>query len=122
MNALKSIIIAAAISLGFVTIARAETLKPLQGVSLHAPAIDAVAYFLSQNHSCKFVLTLADSDAQPTRIEGVVAGGESRSYSLTHSKAVAFACEVDAQAMTINVTARVAEIEFASSSSTTAKA
>jgi hypothetical protein len=42
--------------------AQAETVKPLQGVSFHAGSKDAVVYFLSENGTCKFVLTSADKD------------------------------------------------------------
>ena len=110
MNSIKNIIVAAALSplsLGYLTAAQAETLKPLQGASFHAPAVDAVAYFLSENRTCKFVLTMAD-DNQPTRFEAAISGGESTTYKLTQGKSLEVACQADAQAITINMVARVA--------------
>ena len=107
MISIKNIIIAAALSSLSLTAAQAETLKPLQGTSFHAPAVDAVAYFLSENNTCKFVLTMADND-QPTRFEAVITGGESTSYKLTAGKSLEFACQADAQAMTVDMVATVA--------------
>src|ERR1043166_6176676 len=100
MTSLKTIIIAAAL----VTLsgyAQAETLKPLQGISFHAGSKDAVVYFLSENGTCKFVLTSADKDAQPTRIEAAIAGGESSFYQLTEGNLLEAVCHADAQAMTV---------------------
>jgi hypothetical protein len=111
MNTTKNIILAATLSVlsvAHVGAAQAETLKPLQGVSFHAGSKDAVAYFLSENRTCKFVLTTADKDAQPTRFEAAISGGESTSYKLTEGKSLAFACQADAQALTIDWVATVA--------------
>jgi hypothetical protein len=106
MNSLKIIIVAAALATlsGY---AHAENLKPLQGVSFHALSIDAVAYFLSENRSCKVVLTMADAD-QPTRFEASISAGESTSYKITEGKSLEFGCQADAQALTINMTATIA--------------
>jgi hypothetical protein len=101
MNSLKIIIVAAALSTlsGY---AQAETLKPLQGISFHAGSKDAVAYFLSENGTCKFVLTSADRDAQPIRIEAAISGGASSRYQLAEGNSLEVACQGDAQAMTIS--------------------
>jgi hypothetical protein len=109
MNSIKNIIVAIALSAAsFGAAQAAETVKPLQGVSFHAPSIDAVAYFLSENRTCKFVLTMADSADQPTRFEAAISGGESTNYKLTEGQSLEFACQADAQAMTINMVATVA--------------
>ena len=107
MNSIKTIIAAIALSTGLSAAGHAETLKPLQGVSFHAPSIDAVAYFLGENRSCKVVLTMADND-QPTRFETAISAGESSSYKLTDGKSLEFACQADAQAMTIKMATTVA--------------
>jgi hypothetical protein len=108
MNTIKTIIAAIALSAGLSVAAHAETLKPLQGVSFHTDAKDAVAYFLSENRTCKLVLTMADKDAQPTRFEAAIPGGESASHELTDGKALEFACQADAQTMTIKMATTVA--------------
>ena len=112
MNPIKNIIVAtalSALSVGYLTTAQAaETVKPLQGISFHAGSKDAVAYFLSEGRSCKVVLTMADKDAQPTRFEAAITGGESTRYRLAEGKSLEFACQADAHAMTINSEATVA--------------
>jgi hypothetical protein len=105
MNTTKNIILAATLSLlsvSHIGAAQAETLKPLQGVSFHAGSKDAVAYFLSENRTCKFVLTTADKDAQPTRFEAALLSGESSSYEFAEGRSLEFACQSNAQSMTIN--------------------
>jgi hypothetical protein len=101
MKTTKNIIVAIALSTLFAGYAQAETLKPLQGASFHAGSKDAVAYFLSENHTCKLVLTTADKDAQPTRFEAAIPGGESASHELAEGKSLEFTCQADAQQMTI---------------------
>ena len=107
MNSIKTIIIAAALS-ALSGYAQAETLKPLQGVSFHAGSKDAVVYFLSDNGTCKFILTSADKDTRPTRIEAAIAGGESSRYHFAEGNALEVACQADAQALTINMATTVA--------------
>ena len=66
MNSIKNITVVATLSAIFsiVSLASAqaaqETMKPLQGLSFHAGTKHAVGYFLSDNGTCKLVLTLAD--------------------------------------------------------------
>jgi hypothetical protein len=110
MNTTRNILLAATLSVlsvSHIGAARAESLKPLQGVSFHAGSKDAVAYFLSENRTCKFVVTTADKDA-PTRFESAISGGESTSYKLTEGNSLEFACQADAQAMTVDMVATVA--------------
>lgn len=102
MNPIKNIAVAVAFSTIFASYAQAETLKPLQGASFHAGSKDAVVYFLSENGTCKLVLTAADKDAQPTRIEAAIAGGERNSYELSEGKSLEVSCQADAQAMDVN--------------------
>ncbi len=101
MNSLKTIIIATALS-ALSGYAQAENLKPLQGLSFHAGSKDAVVYFLHDNGICKFVLTSADKDSQPIRIETAIAAGESSRYQLAEGNSLEVACQAGAQAITIN--------------------
>jgi len=108
MHSIKNIFAAIVLSTGLSVAAQAaETVKPLQGISFHAPSMDAVAYFLSENRSCKVVLTMADA-GQPTRFETAISAGKSTSYKLTEGKSLEFACQADAQALTINMAGTVA--------------
>jgi hypothetical protein len=103
MNPTKNIILAATLSVlsvAHIGATQAETVKSLQGVSFHAPSMDAVAYFLGETRTCKLVLTMTDGNAQPTRFEAAISGGESTSYKITEGKSLEFACQSDAQAMT----------------------
>jgi hypothetical protein len=106
MNTTKNIILAATLSVLSVAhigaAQAAETVKPLQGISFHAGSKDAVGYFLSESGTCKLALTMADGNAQPTRFEAAISGGGSTSYKLTEGKSLEFACQADAQAMTID--------------------
>jgi hypothetical protein len=116
MNSVKTIIVAATLSaiLSGTHLAAAQaadgaqTMKPLQGISFHAGTKHAVAYFLSENRTCKFVLTTADKDAQPTRFEAALLSGESSSYEFAEGRSLEFTCEADAQAMTLTPLTTVA--------------
>ena len=108
MNTIKTIIAAIALSTGLSVAAHAETLKPLQGVSFHTETKDAVAYFLSENRTCKLVLTMADKDAQPTRFEAAITSEGSVSHEFAEGKSLEFACQADAQQMTITAQPTVA--------------
>ena len=108
MNSIKTIIVALTLSALSAGYAQAETLKPLQGVSFHAGSKDAVAYFLSENRTCKLVLTMADGAAQPTQFETAIAAGESINYELNEGNLLAFACQEDALAMTIKSESAIA--------------
>ena len=85
-------------------------MKPLQGISFHTGTKDAVAYYLADKGTCKVVLTLTDKIAYaPTRFEEAVEANKSILHQIDDGKALEFACQADAQAMTINVRETVAE-------------
>ena len=113
MNSIKNIIVAAtlsALSLGYLTAAQAETVKPLQAVSFHTETKDAVAYYLADKGTCKVVLTLTDKVTYvPTRFEDVVEANKSTLRPVDDGKSLEFACAPDAQAMTLNMLATVAD-------------
>ena len=112
MNSIKNIIVAAtlSLSLGYLTTAQAaETVKPLQGISFHTETKDAVAYYLADNRTCKVVLMLTDKIAYaPTRFEEAVEPHKSTLRQIDDSKALEFACQADAQSMTIDMVTTVA--------------
>jgi hypothetical protein len=113
MNSIKNIIVAATLStlsLGYLTTAQAaETVKPLQGISFHTDTKDAVAYYLADKGTCKVVLTLTDKIAYaPTRFEEAVEANKSIVHRVDDDKALEFACQADARAMTINMLTTVA--------------
>jgi hypothetical protein len=112
MNPTKNIILAATLSVLSVAhigaAQAAETVKPMQGISFHAGSKDAGAYFLSESGTCKLVLTMTEKDGQPTRFEAAITGGESTRYQLAEGQSLEFACQADAQAMTINSESAVA--------------
>jgi hypothetical protein len=109
MNSIKNIIVAttlsAILSVAHLATAQAaddvQTLKPLQAISFHAGSKDTVAYFLSENATCKLVLTTADQVAQSTRIEAAISGGASNSYELTEGTSLEFACQAGGLAMNV---------------------
>ena len=111
MNSTKNIIAAIALSaLSWSTAQAAETVKPLQGVSFHTETKDAVAYYLADNGTCKVVLMVTDKTAYaPTRFEEAVEANKSTLHQIDDGKALEFGCQADAQAMTINMLATVAQ-------------
>ncbi len=113
MNPIKNIIVAATLStlsLGYLTAAQAaETVKPLQAVSFHTDTKDAVAYFTADKGTCKVVLMFTDKIAYaPARFEDVVEANNSMHRQLDDENALQFACQADAQAMTIELQTTVA--------------
>ena len=109
MNTIKTIIVAAALS-ALSGYAQADTVKPLQGVSFHTTTKDAVAYYLAEQGTCKVVVTLSDTAAYaPTRFEEAVEANKSIRRQIDNSAALEFACQADAQAMTINLLTTVAQ-------------
>jgi hypothetical protein len=110
MYSIKNIIAVIVLSTGLSVAAQAaETVKPLQGVSIHTEMKDAVAYYLADKGTCKVVVTLADKTAYaPTRFEKAVEAHKSALYQVDGGKALEFACLEDAQAMTVNLLATVA--------------
>ena len=114
MNTIKNIIIAATLStlsVGYLGAAQAaETVKPLQGISFHTDTKDAVAYYLADKGTCKVVLMVTDKTAYaPARFEDVVEANKSTLRPVDDGKSLEFACAPDAQAMTINMLATVAD-------------
>jgi hypothetical protein len=110
MYAIKNIFAVIVLSAGLSVAAQAaETVKPLQGVSFHTETKDAVAYYLADNGSCKVIVTVAEKTAYaPTRVERAVEAHKSALYQVDDGRALEFACQADAQAMTINLLATVA--------------
>ena len=95
MNSIKTIIVAATLStLSLGAAQAAETIKPVQAASFHAGTKHAVAYFLTDNASCKLVLTLADDVRYaPVRFEAAIADGSSKHYPFAEGKSLEFACQ-----------------------------
>ena len=112
MNSLKTIIIAAALSAlsALSGYAQAESVKPLQGVSFHTETKDAVAYYLADKGTCKVALMVTDKTAYaPARFDKVVEPHKSALHQIDDGKVLEFACQADAQAMTINLLTAVAQ-------------
>ena len=110
MNSLKTVIITAAFSALSAGFAQAETLKPLQGVSFHTETKDAVAYYVADKGTCKVVVTFTDKTAYaPTRFDEAVEARKSIVHQIDDGRVLEFACQADAQAMTINMLTAVAQ-------------
>ena len=111
MNSIKTIIVAAAGSpLLLSGYAQAESVKPLQGVSFHTDTKDAVAYYVADKGTCKVVVMVTDKTVYaPTRFEEAVEASNSILHQIDDGKALEFACQTDAQAMTINILETVAQ-------------
>ena len=70
---------------------------------------EAVAYYLADKGACNVVLTLTDKTVYaPTRFEAAVEARKSIRHQIDDGNALEFACQADAQAMTITMLARVA--------------
>jgi len=109
MNSLKTIIVAAALATlsGY---AHAETVKPLQGVSIHTETKDAVIYYIADKGACKVVLTATDKAAYaPIRFEQTVEPSKPNLRQLDDANALEFACALEAQALSVNVLEMVAQ-------------
>ena len=109
MNASKNITLPALIailSLAYLGSAQAgdgaQTIKPLQGVSFHIGTKHAVAYFLSDNNTCKLVVMAADdANFAPTRSEAAIQPGKSTQYELSEGTSLEFACQAGGLAMNV---------------------
>ncbi len=91
------------------------TMKPVHGISFDVGAKRAVSYFLSDNGECKLVLTLADapdwnaaSKFTATRFEAAVRSGTATRYASAEGVAIDFACQSNAQAMSVRAVEQVA--------------
>ena len=69
-----------------------------------------MVFFTADKGACRIVLTLTDKIAYaPTRFEDVVEARKSTLQQIDGGNALQFACQADAQAMTINTLATVAD-------------
>lgn len=91
-----------------------QILKPLHGISFPVGTKHAAGYFLSDNGVCKLVLTLADEpnwDEIPnftaTRHEAAIPAGKATQFNATEGKAIEFACQAGARAMSVKGTEQV---------------
>ena len=113
MNSTKNIVVAIALSAlspGYLGTAQAaETVKPSQGVHFPHGNQDAVAYYPADNGTCKVVLMVTDKTFYaPARFEDAVEASKPTLHPIDDGKALEFACQASAQAMTINMVATVA--------------
>jgi len=96
MTTIQNILVASVLSASLFGTAHAaeQTMKPLQGVSLHSGSKHAVAYFLSESNSCNLVVTsIDDADSHPTRQQAALEAGYAARYQLTEGKSFEFACD-----------------------------
>ena len=93
------------------------TMKPLQGVSFDVESKRAVSYFLSDNGTCKLVLTLAEApnwnegprpSLTTTRFEAAIGAGKTARFEVSEGKSLEFACYADAQVMSVRGLEQVA--------------
>lgn len=88
----------------------AETVKPLQASSFHTANKDVIGYFTLDKGVCKVVLMLTDKIIYaPARFEQAVEALKSMSYQVDDGAALEFACQADAQLMTVTLVAKVAD-------------
>jgi hypothetical protein len=92
-----------------------QTVKPLQGVSLDVGTKHSVSYFVNDSGQCKLVMTLAGepdwSDVTSftsIRFEASVPAGRQTRYNSGDGNAVEFACQAEAQAMSVRLLKEVA--------------
>ena len=114
MNSIKNIIATAAVAITISGCSNAHaaetTIKPLQGISFHAGTKHVVGYFLSDNGSCKLVITAADdANFAPTRSEAAIEAGKWTHYELSVGKSLEFGCQAEAQAMSVKSLEAIAE-------------
>lgn len=113
-NKLIAATITAALSLSTTGALRAAdappvlTMKPLQGVSFDIGTKHSVSYFLNDSGQCKLVLTLADDPSwgdvpsfTAIRFEAAIPPGKTTRYNSGEGDAVEFACQADAQTMSV---------------------
>lgn len=104
MTSIKNILVATILSASLFGTAQADeqTMKPVQGVSFHAGTKHAIAYFLRDVRTCKLVVTsVDDANFAPTRDEADMQPGMTTTYHLTDGKALEFACQAQARAVSI---------------------
>ena len=107
MTSIKNVLVAAALSATvfvapIASHAADQIMKPMQGVSFHAGTKHAAAYYLKDHRTCKLVFTQADdANFAPTRVEAAIESGKSSLQQLAEGKALEFACQADANSMTV---------------------
>jgi len=96
---------------------KAQTFKPLQGLSFDAGQKHGVGYFSNDAGQCKLVLTLAEKPNRDefqtfaaTRYEVAVTPGQSTRYA-SDGRAFEFGCQDRAEAMTFRPLSTVASAQ-----------
>ena len=91
------------------------TMTPVQALSFNVETKHAVSYFLSANGTCKLVLTVAEApDAEDvtkfvaTRFEAAIDAGKTTRFDVITGKSLDFACQADAQSMSVTAVDQVA--------------
>jgi hypothetical protein len=92
------------------------TMQPMHGASFDIGSKRAVGYFLSKEGTCKLILTLAaepnwDSDVttfQATRYEAAIPAGKATRYNSDEGPAFEFACQLNAESMSVTRVDQVA--------------
>jgi hypothetical protein len=107
--------LAAAEGLQAAELASGLTMKPLHSVSFDLGTRRAAGYFLIDNGQCRLVLTVAEApdrnDASrfaATRFEVAIRPGNATQYNSTEGVAIEFACQANAEAMTVETVGQVA--------------
>lgn len=123
MNFVQKILVASALAGGLsagnglqaADLSSGLTLKPLHGISFDLGTRRAVGYFLNDDGQCKLVLTLAEAPDRSdvsrfaaTRFEAAIRPGKATRYDSTEGGAIEFACQTNAQAMSVKAVKQVA--------------
>lgn len=95
--------------------AKADSFKPLQGVSLHLGAKHAVGYFVADSGVCHLTLVVGDEiqeEALPettsARFRAAVGSGKTARFDTGSGSELEFRCAPDATAMTVTTLKQVA--------------
>jgi len=94
---------------------RVMTMKPLQGVSFDVGTQHAVSYFLSEDGTCKLVVTLGAApnwdevaSLTVTRFEAAVPARKGARFRSVEGKIIQFACHAGAKSMSVEGMEQVA--------------
>jgi hypothetical protein len=75
---IRSTILAATSALAFVGAAHADSLRPIEGRSIHLGEVSGIAYFTVERDGFRVVATLAQGEnGTPVRVEAVLTSGQS---------------------------------------------
>jgi len=92
-----------------------RVMKPLQGISFDVGTKRAVSYFLSENGTCRLVLSLAAapnwdemSSLEVTRFEAALPANEETHFRSAEGKVLEFACGAGAKSMSVEVVEQIA--------------